>query len=61
VKFKHRIILWIVGDQIIMESEPGAWTRIRIALPEDADGTGGSGRPLPEPTRITGRNGATAG
>jgi two-component system, OmpR family, sensor kinase len=56
-----RQIVRLHQGRIIMESEPGAWTRIRIALPEDADGTGESGRPLPEPTLITGRNGAPAG
>ena len=54
-----RQIVRLHRGRITMESESGAWVRIRIALPADAGGSRDRGRRLPEATPLTAGNGET--
>jgi len=56
-----RQIVRLHHGRIIMESEPGAWVRIRITLPEDADDIKGGEPPPPEPIRFSAQNEKHAG
>ena len=56
-----RQIVRLHRGRIIMESESGAWARIRITLPQDADNVKAGDRLPPEPIKFSGQNGKMAG